>query len=309
MTSQTPISAQQGAFTGTIGSYQSSMGTGINPYQQQQHLASNPYSQQLYQTPGMQTSQFSSTAPYSPSTLTPQQPFFSNQAQMPPMSAPGAPGQNNFFHPQPQQGALQIQVPNAAHAMFATGNGQGSFMSAPATQGQFLSSSPGQQFQSHSPQPMMSGTPQSQMLSTTPQPHMMMGQPGQFMSPSPQLQQPHQQQQQPQQQMGMGMEMAGMQQGAIPLDARADADASATATAARVLWCRRLPAPDEYAAARPLRGLPRPTILRWRVCWGPTMGRDVGQLLTRFDYHYLWELWDGPSTMLSPFRSLGLAIA
>ncbi|KAF8065075.1 hypothetical protein FPV67DRAFT_168049 [Lyophyllum atratum] len=113
MTSQTPISAQQGAFTGTIGSYQSSMGTGINPYQQQQHLASNPYSQQLYQTPGMQTSQFSSTAPYSPSTLTPQQPFFSNQAQMPPMSAPGASGQNNFFHPQPQQGALQIQVPNA----------------------------------------------------------------------------------------------------------------------------------------------------------------------------------------------------
>jgi len=193
MSSQEPMTVQPSPFSGTMGSYQPSMGTGVNPFQQQ-HLSSNPYSQQLYQTAGMQASPFSSSA-----TFNPQQAYFSNQTQMqPPMSAPATQPQTNFFQPQPQQGALQIQEPIAGQAIFTSGNGQGGFMSAPPMQGQFLSSSSGQQFQSHSPQPMMSGTPQPQMQMQ------MMGQPGQFMSPSPQLQQP---------QMGMGMGTAGAYQG------------------------------------------------------------------------------------------------
>ncbi|KAF5384342.1 hypothetical protein D9615_003383 [Tricholomella constricta] len=203
MPSQAPLTAQQSStFPGSLSSYQTSMGFGVNPFQQQ-HLATNPFTQQQYSVPGMQASMMSAVPPFSPSSALnmQQQQYFSNQSQMQsPMSAPGTHAQNNFFHPQPQP-ALQIQVPSAGQALFSS-NSQGSFMSPPATQGQFMSSSPAQQFASHSPQPLMRTTPQPQMQmqmpSTTPQPQMqMMGQPGQFMSPSPQ----------------MGMGMAGVPQG------------------------------------------------------------------------------------------------
>ncbi|GLB39760.1 putative GTP-ase activating proteins for the small GTPase, ARF [Lyophyllum shimeji] len=208
MPTQNSVTPQPNGFSATMAPYQSSIGTGVNPFQQQ-HLPSNPYSQQIYPTPGMQPAPFSPAA-----TLNHQQAYFANQAQVQtPTSAPAAQPQTSYFQPQPQQAALQIQVPNPGQAMFASANTQGSFMSAPPTHGHFLSSSPAgqQQFQTHSPQPqsMMSGTPQPQILSTTPQPQMqmqMMGQPGPFVSPSPQLQQ---------QPMGMGMagQQFQMQQG------------------------------------------------------------------------------------------------
>ncbi|KAG6840559.1 hypothetical protein C0991_005835 [Blastosporella zonata] len=149
--------------------YQTSMASGINPFQQQ-HIASNPYSQQSYST-SFQNPSFAPEARFSPAgTLNgSQQSYFANQQPL--MSAPAMQAQNsnNFFQPQPQQ-ALQVQ--NGAQGLFHSGNAQGgSFMSAPATQGHFLSTSPAQ-YPSHSPQPMLSMTPQPQMYSTTPQPHM-----------------------------------------------------------------------------------------------------------------------------------------
>lgn len=168
-----PLSSQ-GSFSGSVNTYQTGMTTGVNPYQQQ-YISANPYAQQPYSTATNQPSQFS-TSSYSPATtLNQQQNYFAaSQLQMQhPMSAPGQ-ANNQYFHPQPQQGALQVQVPS-----FVSNNGQGSFMSAPPGQAQFLSSSPAQQFLSHSPQPQM------QVISTTPQPQV---QQGQYMSPSPQLQ-------------------------------------------------------------------------------------------------------------------------
>ncbi|KAG5644012.1 hypothetical protein DXG03_009227 [Asterophora parasitica] len=205
---------QQSTFPGSTSSYQTAMGSGVNPFQQQ-YVPMNPFAQQQYSA-SVQSSAFAAAGPFTPSLgfiNQPQQQYFANEPQMQsPMSAPGTHAQNNFFHPQPQQGA-----PTAGQALFASGNAQGgSFMSGSASQGQFLSSSPAQQFPSHSPQLLTQTTPQPQMqlLSTTPQPQMArmsttpqlqmqmgaMGQPsgGQFMSSSPGL--------------GMGM-VGGLQQG------------------------------------------------------------------------------------------------
>lgn len=217
MASQAP---QQAPYTAGLGNYQTGMGMGVNPYQQQT-LASNPYSQQQqqYSTSTMQPFSAGGVPSFSATGMPgQQQQYFSNQAQsQPPMSAQG-----QFFQPQPQQGHLQIQVPNHNQTSYPSPVGQSSYMSAPP-QGQFLSSSPGQQFPSHSPQPqmqmqmqqgqymshspqpgmgmgMMSGTPQGQFLSTTPQPQMPM-QPGQYMSGIPQQ---NMQMSQPQSQFGGG---------------------------------------------------------------------------------------------------------
>ncbi|KAG6888772.1 hypothetical protein C0995_006101 [Termitomyces sp. Mi166 len=150
--------------------YQTSMVTGINPFQQQ-HLASNPYSQQSYPTPGLPGPSLSSVTPFSTSTAlaSSQQSFFSIQQPLMSTSTAQAQSNSNFFQPQPQQ-ALQVQVPGAGQAFYATDNGQGSsFMSTPPAQGSFLSSSPAQ-FPSQSPG--VSTTPQPHMFSTTPQPQM-----------------------------------------------------------------------------------------------------------------------------------------
>ncbi|RDB17051.1 UBA domain-containing protein 3 [Hypsizygus marmoreus] len=182
-----PLTAQQTSYPGSISSYQTGMGMGVNPFQQQ-HLASNPFSQQPFSASVLQPSPYTgamaTTPSYAPSTLNQQQQYFTNQTQMqPPMSAPG----QQFFQPRPQQGSLQIQVPNPGQP-FGSNGAQGNFLTAPPNQSQFMSSSPGQQFLSHSPQPQaLSATPQTQMQA-----------PGQFMTPSPQLQ------------MGMGSMGPGM---------------------------------------------------------------------------------------------------
>ncbi|KAG6877136.1 hypothetical protein C0993_010057 [Termitomyces sp. T159_Od127] len=145
--------------------YQTSMVTGVNPFQQQ-HLVSNPYSQQLYVNSGLPGPSLSPGTTLSTSNFlgSSQQQSFSSAPQ-PLISAPAVQAQNNgaFVQPQPQQ------LSTAGQAIFVTDNGQSDFMSAPTTQGQFLSSSPAQ-FPSQSP---VSTTPQLNMFSTTPQPQML----------------------------------------------------------------------------------------------------------------------------------------
>ncbi|KAG6919135.1 hypothetical protein DXG01_008942 [Tephrocybe rancida] len=162
--------------------YQTSMATGVNPFQQQ-HLASNPYSQSIYPS-GLQSSSFAPGPQFS--SLNSSQPTYFSAQQQPPMSAPASQTQNNnFYQPQPQQ-ALQVQ-PSAGQALFNANNGQNgsSFMSAPATQGHFQSTSPAQ-FPSQSPQ-LISTTPQPHMYTTTPQPQMFSTTPQPQMQHQPQM--------------------------------------------------------------------------------------------------------------------------
>ncbi|KAG6809014.1 hypothetical protein H0H92_001966 [Tricholoma furcatifolium] len=195
--SSLPLQYQTPTQTPLGSAYQTSMVPGINPFQQQ-HIAANPYSQQLYPATGLQNSSFSTGTPLSTSTTQPQS-FFSTQ-----QSLPSAPVQTtNFYQPQPQQ-ALQVQVPNPDQALFSANNGlnlgQGGFVSAPATQSHFLSTSPAQ-YPSQSPQPMNSATPQPHMFSTTPQPQMFTTTP----QPHPQFMTTPSQQFQMQQQGGLGV--------------------------------------------------------------------------------------------------------
>jgi hypothetical protein len=148
------------------------MGVGMNPFQQQQ-MASNPFSQQVASSP----------LPFTPSGMTPtyassQQLYFPNQTQVQPPVSAQMHMQPSFFQPRPQQGHLQIHLPGNQPS-FASPVTPGAYASAPASQGQFLSSSPAMPYPSHSPQVQLS------MMSTTPQLQMTMQQPAQFISHSP----------------------------------------------------------------------------------------------------------------------------
>ncbi|KAG5717154.1 UBA domain-containing protein 3 [Termitomyces sp. T112] len=152
--------------------YQTSMVTSINSFQQ--HLASNPYSHQPYPTSGLPGPPLPSGMPFSTPTALGSSQHQSLLTQQPLMSAPAVQVQNNsnFFQPQPQQALAQaqIQAADAGQMFFAANNGQSSnLMTAPTTQGHFLSSSPAQ-FPSQSP---VSNTPQPHMFSTTPQPQVL----------------------------------------------------------------------------------------------------------------------------------------
>ena len=158
---------------GAATTLQTGMGVGVNPFQQQK-IMSNPFSQHMAASP----------LPFTPSGMTPayassQQLYFPSQPQVQPPASAQMQMQPQFFQPRPQQGHLQIQ-PQGSQPAFASPVTPGAYASAPASQGQFPSSSPAiPSYSSHSPQmplPMLSGTPQLQMP---------MQQPAQFISHSP----------------------------------------------------------------------------------------------------------------------------
>ena len=143
--------------TNGVNGYSNGMTTGMSAttFQQQSFADSNPYSQSAFAATTVSTP-FTSTTTFSTQPQSYGQQYFLNQQ---PSGTFSASSQAQVFHPQPQS-TIQVQIPR--NRSFLTSSQ--TFMSAPASQSQFMTPSPVQPFLSPSPnQQPLSHSPQSQL--------------------------------------------------------------------------------------------------------------------------------------------------